>query len=380
MKYFDHAATTPVAEQVKNVMLPYLEDTFGNPGSLHSFGSDASKGIIQARQQVAEFLNCQMQEVYFTSGATESNNMFLKGLLEKGDHLIVSVIEHPSVFEVAKFLEAQEDLGIEVSFAPIDEDGLVSAAKIEQLIKENTKVISIMFVNNELGTIQPISELGEIIENLNKKRSQKIYFHTDAVQAVPYIKLDVQALKVDALSFTGHKIYGPKGSGVLYLKKGIDLTPILHGGGHELGRRSGTENVAGILGLAEATRYIQQNYDKLEVVKELRDDLLLKLQNDFPQMKVYGDMDLRVPGNLNISFPKVEGEQLIYLLDLEGFAVSSVSACSSKALKPSKVLLAMGASNEEARGTIRITLGLQTSQEDINELFTAIVKVVKKLK
>lgn len=376
MKYFDNAATTPLADEVKKAMMPFFEDNFGNAGSLHTLGSNASHALIQARQQVAEFLNCDLKEIYFTSGATESNNMFLKGILQTGDHVIVSAIEHPCISETVKYLETQ---GVLVSYVLVNSDGLVEIEKVRAAVQEKTKVVSIMMVNNEIGTIQPIKEIGEMISEINKNREQKIYFHTDAVQAAPYIALDVEELKVDALSLSGHKIYGPKGVGVLYLKQGIEIVPLIHGGGQELGRRSGTENIAGIIGMAAATQYIRASYDQLDAVRGFRDDLLQKLQGKFPQMNVHGDMNQRIPGNLNISFPGIEGEQLIYLLDLAGFAVSSVSACSSKGLEPSRVLLAMGASQEEARGTMRITIGLQHKQEDIDALYVAICDVVEKL-
>lgn len=388
--YFDYAATTPIALSVLDAMMPYLQNEYGNAGSLHEFGHDASKALLQAREQVAEFLNCKMQEVYFTSGATESNNIALQGVLEKGDHLIISSIEHPSVYEVAKALEER---GIEVSYLPVQQglDGRLDHDVLADAIKDNTRLVSIMYVNNEIGVVQDIAGIAALIGKINDNRGdlQPILFHTDATQGAPYLTMNVQELGVDLLSFSGHKIYGPKGVGVLYVRQGVEVRPCTFGGGQELGLRPGTENISSIVGLADATRYVIANNHKLNELQEWRDQLYELLVTEFDDMTVYGAFDYterekfflnRIPTNLNISFDGIEAEQLVYLLDAQGVAVSSVSACSSKALKPSRVILAIGGSQQQARSTIRITLGLVTTYEEVQYLYTTLIAVIKKIR
>lgn len=388
--YFDYAATTPVVEPVQQAIQEVLQKQFGNAGSLHAFGHEATQLLMGARETVASFLNCSLQEVYFTSGATESNNIALQGVLEKGDHLIISAIEHPSVFEVAKALEKK---GIEVTYVPVwkNLDGRVDIEALESAIKDNTRLISVMYVNNEIGVIQDISRIAGVVNQVNNNWAhdkKHILLHTDATQAAPYLSCDVQDLGVDMLSFSGHKIYGPKGIGVLYIRKGVDVAPIVWGGGQEQSIRPGTENISGIVGLAEATKYVQENHTKLEQLREWRDELYERLRADFSDITVFGAFDydgneavqVRIPTNLNICFKGIEAEQLVYLLDAEGMAVSSVSACSSKALEPSRVVQAIGGTQEQARSTIRITLGFTTTKEEIDALYTALVNVVHKLR
>jgi len=375
MKYFDFAATTPLDPVVLEAMMPYLTDTFGNAGSLHRFGHEASQALMKSREQVASFLGATIHEVYFTAGATEANNIVIQGLMRPGDHLITTKIEHPCVLKSAQFLK---DRGLDVTFLPVSADGVVSFDDVRAAIRPNTRLISVMMVNNEIGTIQPIQEISALIKEFNADNppEQRIYFHTDAVQAIPYMKLSVDELGVDALSFSAHKIYGPKGVGALYIRRKTPVYPLMMGGGQESGVRPGTENIPGIVGLATAVTRLEQKYEQLPNLQKQRDRIISALQQWRPDMVIHGSVEKRIPTNLNVSFPQLEAEQLLYQLDAAGIAVSSVSACSSQALEPSHVIQAIGGTNEQARGTIRISLGYTTTPEDVNALLAAFESIL----
>ncbi|OGF21525.1 cysteine desulfurase NifS [Candidatus Falkowbacteria bacterium RIFOXYB2_FULL_38_15] len=383
--YLDHSATTPINKEVLKAMRPYLGENFGNPSSLHYFGQKARKGVEDAREKIANFLNCKNDEVFFTSGATESNNLAIFGLIKKIRkqnkdrklHIITSVIEHPAVLEVFDQLKKE---GIEVSYLPVTKNGLVLEDDLKKAIKSETLLVSIMYVNNEVGTIQPIAEIGKLLEEINKKRTpeEKIYFHTDAVQAANYCDCKVSYLGVDMLSFSGHKIYGPKGVGALYVKKGTPISAIVYGGHQEQSLRSGTENVAGIVGMAKAIEMIGKK-DNLKI-RKLRDEVAKKLLAKIPDAIYNGDREKRIPSNANFCFKNVEGESILLMLDMEGIAISTGSACSSGSLKPSHVLLAMGVPQEVSHGSVRITLGKENTKEEIQKLIKALPPIIKKLR
>jgi len=383
--YLDHSATTPLDKEVLKAMKPYLGENFGNPSSLHHFGQKARKGVEDAREKIAKFLNCGSDEVFFTSGATESNNLAIFGLIKKIRrqnkdrklHIITSVIEHPAVLEVFDQLKKED---VEVSYLPVTKNGLVLKDDLKKTIKPETVLVSIMYVNNEVGTIQPIAEMGKLLEEINKKRKpeEKIYFHTDATQAVNYCDCRVDFLGVDMLSLSGHKIYGPKGVGALYVKKGTPIAPIIYGGHQEQSLRSGTENIAGIVGMAKAIEIIGKK-DNLRI-KKLRDEVIRKLLEKIPDAIYNGDRKKRIPSNANFCFKNVEGESILLMLDMEGIAVSTGSACSSGSLKPSHVLLAMGVPQEVSHGSVRITLGKENTKEEIQKLIKTLPPIIKKLR
>ena len=368
--YLDNAATTPVDKEVLKAMEPYFCDIFGNASSLHSFGQEASKAVEKARNKIADFLNCSAQEIIFTSGATEANNIAIKGVINSKDHIITSTIEHPSVLETCQNLEKK---GIEVSYIKPNSDGIIKVEDIEKKIKNNTKLISIMYANNEIGTIQNIKKIGELAKN------KKIIFHTDAVQAINHLDVDVQKLNLDLLSLSGHKIYGPKGIGVLFVKKGTKINKIQHGGHHESNLRSGTLNVPAIVGLGKAVEMILITRDKNNInIKKMRDYALELIQKKIKNIKLNGDLEKRLPNNLNISFMNVEGEALLLGLDLAGIAISTGSACSSGSLEPSHVLMSIGLSHEQAHGSLRITFGKQNTQQEIEYMVEELIKLVEK--
>ncbi len=371
--YLDYAATTPMDKEVVKAMEPYFSDTFGNPSSIHQFGQESLKGMDQARENIAKFFNSEPSEVVFTSGATEANNLALKGVIyaHKGEtipHLITSQIEHPCVLNTARWLE-QQGLA-EVSYLPINQDGLIELDDLKKAIKSNTVLVSIMYVNNEIGTIQPIKEIGELLKEKN------IIFHTDAVQAINYLNCDVQDLGVDLLSFSGHKIYGPKGIGALIVKQGTKLTKIQHGGEQENHFRAGTHNVPAIIGLAKAVELIK-SYPQ---IKELRDYLWQGLQK-IDDISLNGTLDQRIENNLNVSFNKVEGEGVLMSLDLEGIAASSGSACASGSLESSHVILALTNKDHlRSHASIRFTLGKDTKKEDIDYLLQKLPDIITRLR
>ncbi|HHU33039.1 MAG: cysteine desulfurase NifS [Zhaonellaceae bacterium] len=376
--YLDHSATTPVRKEVADLVLSYMTTNYGNPSSIHSFGREAKKALENAREQVAGLIGAKPEEIIFTSGGTEADNLAVIGTAlanqKKGKHLITSVIEHHAVLDSFKYLEKQ---GFEVTYIPVDEYGLVNPDHVAKAVKEQTILLSIMHVNNEVGTIQPIKEIAEII----KSKSQDIIIHTDAVQSVGKIPVDVNELKVDLLTASSHKIYGPKGVGCLYVRKGTKIEPRYFGGGQERKRRPGTENLPGIVGFGKAAELAKQEL-KQEMVKlsELRDMLMDGILKTIPDVKINGDREKRIPGNVNVSIRYVEGEALLLSLDMKGIAASSGSACTSGSLDPSHVLLAMGIPHEIAHGSLRMTLGRDNTKEDIQYVLDTLPGIVNKLR
>jgi len=374
--YLDNAATTPVDKRVLEAMLPYYSDVFGNPSSLHSHGQEAKKAIEEAREKVAKALGADSEEIYFTSGGSESDNWALKGvayaLKEKGNHIITTEIEHHAVLHTCRYLEKE---GFKVTYLPVDEYGLVKPEDLKKAITDKTILVSIMFANNEIGTIEPIEELVKIAHEKN------IYFHTDAVQAVGNVPIDVKKLDVDLLSLSAHKIYGPKGVGALYIKKGVKIHSLIQGGTQERNRRAGTENVPGIVGLGEAIELITKNLDShINKLKFLRDKLINGILEKIPYTRLNGHPTKRLPGNVNVSFEFIDGESLILNLDMAGICASSGSACTSGSLEPSHVLLAIGLSKELARGSLRLTIGKDNTEEDIDKVLEALPQIVKRLR
>ena len=383
--YLDYAATTPTDEEVLNEMMPYFSQKFGNPSSIHQFGQEAAEAIDKARKQVADFLGCSSSEIIFTSGATESNNMTIKGIIKTSDiksiHIITSSIEHHCVLNSCK---AAEKEGSEVTYLKVNKEGLVNLEDIKKAIKENTILISIMYANNEVGTIEPIAEIGEMLKKINSEREKnklpKIYFHTDAVQAVNYLDCNVDNLGVDLLSISGHKIYGPKGVGALYVRQGTKIKSIQQGGEQEYNLRAGTHNVPGIVGLGKTISLVSKNRKKIEEIKKLRDYFIAEILKNIPDTRLNGSKEFRLPHNANISFKGIEGESLLIMLDQEGIAVSTGSACSSPSLEPSHVLMAMGISPELSHSSIRFTLGKDATKENIDFVLKVLVEKVKKLR
>jgi len=384
--YLDYAATTPVDPQVIEAMKPYWSKKSGNPNSLHSWGREARKAIDKSRKITADFLNCQPDEIVFTSGATEANNLALKGVIEafravdtgKTPHIIVSPIEHHCVLDSAKHLEKQ---GIEVSWLKVDKYGLVDPKEVGKLIKKNTVLVSVMYGNNEVGTIQHLAEIAKSLKLKAKSINHKIYFHTDAVQAIQYLDCDVKNLGVDLLSASAHKFYGPKGVGFLYVKKGTFIIRQQDGGGQEFNLRAGTENVAFIVGLGKALELVMKNKDKEKKrLTLLRDYLIenckLKIENCY----LTGHPSKRLPHIASIVVPGAEGEAMLLHLDDKGIAASSGSACTSGTLEPSHVLLAMGIKPEIAHGSLRFSLGKGTKKEDIDYLLDVLPGIVRKLR
>lgn len=385
--YLDHAATTPVDREVFLAMRPFFSQKFGNPASIHTYGQEALQAVDEAREKVASFLNCRIQEVIFTSGATESNNFAIKGVISVSStpkpHIITSKIEHHSVLETMEFLEKR---GAEVTYLPVGHEGILNKKSVQSAIKENTVLISNIYANNEIGTIQPIAGIGELVKLENERRQkegkEKIIFHTDAVQAVEYLDCDVSKLGVDLLSLSGHKIYGPKGVGALFIKQGTKIKPLIHGGFQEYYMRAGTLNVTGIVGLGKAIELIQKHTHKKGIVqiKNLRDKLIDGVIKAIPDAELNGSREYRLPNNANISFAKIEGESILLHLDFEGVAASTGSACASGSLEPSHVLLALGLAHEHAHGSVRFTLGRETKEEEIDRVLKILPSIVQKLR
>ena len=374
--YFDNAATTKLDEEVLETMMPYLKENYGNASSIYKLGREAKKAVEESREKIAKILNCKPNEIYFTAGGSESDNTAIKGIArankKKGNHIITSKIEHPAVLETCKELEKE---GFEVSYISVDENGIVDLEELKSKIKETTILITIMFANNEIGTIEPIEEIGKIAKENN------IYFHTDGVQAVGSVKIDVQKLNIDSLSLSGHKFYGPKGIGALYVRTGVPFEKYISGGHQERNKRAGTENVAGIVGLGKAIELAYENLEEHnKKIKELRDYYIEQVKEKIPYIKINGDMEKRLPGNSNISFRFIEGEGLLLNLDLKGICASSGSACTSGSLDPSHVLLAIGLPHEIAHGSLRISIGKYNTKEEIDYLVENLVEIVNRLR
>lgn len=371
--YLDHAATTPVDKEVLEAMLPFFDEKFGNASSLHAYGREAREALEKSREDVAKLINADADEIIFTGSGTESDNLAIKGIAFKHGkgHIITSKIEHPAVLETCKYLEKK---GFDVTFLPVDKYGLVKPEDVENAIRDDTILISIMHANNEIGTIEPIEEIGEIA------KKHGIIFHTDAVQSAGKIEIDVKKINVDLLSMSSHKIYGPKGVGALYVRRGIKLEPVLHGGGHEKGLRSSTENVAGIVGFAKACEICRRRMrEDAKKITRLRDKIIkevLKIEESY----LTGHPIKRLPNNASFYFKGIEGESLVLMLDAKGIATSTGSACSSKKLQASHVLLAIGIRPEDAHGSLRVTLGRENTEEEIDYFLEVLPEVVEELR
>lgn len=375
MIYLDHAATTRTAPEAVEAMLPYFTEYYGNAGSIYGLGSASKKAVIRAKQTIAQSLGAEPNEIYFTAGGTESDNWALKAAYDtfrdKGKHIITSKIEHHAVLHTCEYLEKQ---GAEVTYLDVDEDGMVDVEQLKRSIRPDTILVSVMYANNEIGTLQPIKEIGEIAAE------HDILFHTDAVQAYGQIPIDVADCHIDMLSASGHKLGGPKGVGFLYISKNVRLRSFIHGGRQERGRRAGTENVPGIVGFeAAANRAMRMMEEKAEYVTRLRDYLISRIEQEIPQVKLNGHRSMRLPGNVNFSFPGVEGESMLIMLDMKGICASSGSACTSGSIDPSHVLLAIGLSPELARGSLRMTLGEDNTMEEMDIVAEELVRIVEKI-
>ncbi len=374
--YMDHAATTPVKKEVLDEMLPYFSEYYGNPSSIYSLSNYSNLAIDKARDQVAKALGAKKNEIYFTGGGSESDNWAIKGVAskhkEKGNHIITTKIEHHAVLHTCEFLAKE---GYDITYLDVDEYGLVSLSDLENAITDKTILITIMFANNEIGTIQPIKEIG----GLAKKHG--VLFHTDAVQAVGSIEIDVNELNIDLLSLTAHKLYGPKGTGALYIRKGVRIDPLITGGAQEKNKRAGTENIAGIVGLGKA---VELAYENLEENNKrligLRERLIRGIEENIDEVRLNGHPSKRLPGNVNFCFRYIEGESLLLSLDLVGIAASSGSACTSGSLDPSHVLLSIGLVHEIAHGSLRLTLGASTTEEDVDYTVNQLVSIVDRLR
>lgn len=374
--YLDHAATTGLDAAVLSKMAPYFSEIFGNANSQHSFGREAVGGVDEARDTIASLIGAKPNEIYFTSGGTEADNWAIRGAAHanraRGNHLIVSAVEHPAMLTTAKELEKE---GFEVTLAPVDEFGTVDVGQLEKSIRPETIFIGVMAANNEIGTLQPLAEISEIAQR------RKILFFTDAVQAAGAIPLDVNAPRVDMMSISGHKFYGPKGVGALYIRSGVKTGRILTGGHQERGMRGGTTNVPGVVGMAEALRLAVAKLDEnAAYVSSLRDRFIARVQKEIPFVKLNGHPENRLPSNANFSFRYVEGESLLFSLDLAGIAVSSGSACSSGSLEPSHVLLATGMSEGLAHGSLRFSFGKENTAEDVDYTVDKLKEIVVKLR
>lgn len=374
--YLDHAATTPTAPAVVEAMLPYFTERFGNPSSIYGWGREARQAMEEAREKVARGLGALPQEIIFTGGGSEADNTAVKGVAlanrGKGNHLITSAIEHHAVLDTCGFLG---ELGFEVTLLPVDQYGMVNPDDVRKAITPKTTLISVMMANNEVGTVQPIAEIGRIA------REHNVIFHTDAVQAVGSLPLNVDELGVDMLSLSAHKLYGPKGVGALYVRRGTKFTQLIHGGGQERKRRAGTENVPGIVGLGKAMEIALDGLEpRTEALARLRDRLVKGLLDTIPRVRFNGHPTQRLANNASLCFEFVEGESLLLNLDLQGIAASSGSACTSGALEPSHVLLAMGITHEVAHGSLRLTLGRDNTEDDIDYVLATLPGIVAKLR
>ncbi|MFA5340475.1 MAG: cysteine desulfurase NifS [Clostridia bacterium] len=374
--YLDHAATTQLEKTVLDKMIPYMRDYYGNPSSIYSIGRESKKVIEEAREKIAECFNCKSSEIYFTSCGTESDNWAIKGVCSfnrnKGMHIITTNIEHHAVMDTYLYMKKQ---GYEITIVPVEKNGIVDPLKIEKEIRKDTILISVMYANNEIGTIQPISEIGLIAKKYG------IIFHTDAVQAAGTIPIDVKKLNIDLMSVSAHKFYGPKGVGALYIKRGIMIDNLFHGGGQEKTRRAATENISGIVGMAEALKYSIDNMDVYNSkIKQIRDAVKERIEAKIPYIIYNGDSEQRLVNNINFCFRFIEGESLILMLDFKGISASSGSACTSGSLDPSHVLLALGLPHETAHGSLRLTFGRDNSMDDVDYIVDTISDVVDKLR
>ena len=384
--YLDYAASTPVDQKVQKVMLPFLRSEFGNPSSVHQLGQRARAAVETARERVATFLGCSANEVVFTSGATEANNLAIQGIVARKSplqkpHIVTSAIEHESVLVPIQALEKEGT--IEATYVQVGKEGIVDPQDVEKAIQKNTVLVSIQYANSEIGSIQPIQEIGKIIKNykLQTKNSQ-LTFHTDAVQAANYLDCNVEKLGVDMLTLSSHKIYGPKGVGVLYIQKGVSMHPLFFGGGQEQDIRSGTENVAGIVGMGEAVQEIQNPKSKIQNIRirQLRDRFMKIIPQRISGTELTGSLVKRLPNNVHVRIKGVEGKDVTLLLDQKGIAVSTGSACSERSQEPSHVLLSMGHEQAEARSAVRITLGKHTRKDEVEKTATILQKVVEQLR
>ena len=374
--YLDYSATTPVKPEVLEQMIPYFTQNFGNPSSLYQQGLRAKMAVEEAREKVAALINAEPREIYFTGGGSESDNWVLEGIADqfknKGNHIITSKIEHHAILHTCEYLEKH---GFEVTYLDVDREGFVKPEVLEAAIKDSTILVSIMAVNNEIGTVEPIKELAEIAHK------HGALFHTDAVQAVGNIPIDVKDMGIDMLSMSSHKIYGPKGEGALFLRKGVRIGSFIHGGAQENGKRAGTENLAGIVGFGAAAELARRNFDdhvaKLTVI---RNHIIDRVLAEIPYVTVNGSLEHRHPGNANFTFKYIEGESILILLDSMGVSVSTGSACSSKSLEPSHVLMAIGVDVESVHGSIRMTVGDMTTMEDADYAIDCLKKVVTRLR
>ena len=380
--YLDYAATTPLDPRVKKAMEPYFSEKFGNTMSLHSFGQEAKEALENAREIVANFMGAKSSEVVFTSSATEANNFALKGIAfankDRGNHIIISSIEHSCIIESAKWLESQ---GFEIKRLKVNKQGFVNLKELEKSIKKETILVSIMHANNEIGTIEPIEKISKIIKTKKSKLKTQIYFHTDAAQTFGKIPVNVKKLGVDLMTVSAHKMYGPKGVGALYIKEGTKITPLLHGGGHEMGFRSSTVNVAGIVGFAKACQIAKNEMEKdAKRLRKLKEKLVKGILNKVKGSHFVGDLKNSLPNIANFWFEGIEGESIVIELDLLGIAVSTGSACSSEKLQASHVLLACGLKPWQAHGSLRVSLGKWTKEKDIDYLLKVLPQVVEKLR
>ena len=374
--YLDYAATTPMRSEVVEAMLPYFTEVFGNPSTIYSYGQEAKEAIEESRSKIARLIKAQEEEIVFTGSGTEADNLALTGIIYasegKKDHIITSAVEHHAVSETTKFLEKRR---YKISYLPVDEYGLVNPDDVKKALTAKTVLISVMHANNEVGTIEPIKEIGRIA------REAKVYFHTDAVQAVGHIGVDVKELGVDLLSISAHKLYGPKGVGALYIRKGTRIAPLMHGGEQEKRRRAGTENVPGIVGLGVAAELaLEEIEEEAGRLRQLRDRLVEGLKERIKHIHFNGHPVKRLPNNVNICVEYVEGESMVLNLDLEGICVSTGSACTSSNLEPSHVLSSMGLPPELAHGSLRFTLGKWTTNEDIDRVLEVLPRIVAKLR
>ncbi len=374
--YLDNAATTRTAPEVVDAMLPYFTESYGNPSSIYSLGAQNKEAVTKAREQIAQTLGAQTNEIYFTAGGSEADNWAIKAAAEayegKGRHIVTSAIEHHAVLHTCEYLEKR---GFEVSYIGVDENGILRLDELEAAIRPDTILISVMFANNEIGTIQPIKEIGEIA------KKHGILFHTDAVQAYGQLPIHVDDYQIDMLSASGHKLNGPKGIGFLYIRKGVKIRSFVHGGGQERARRAGTENVPGIVGMGAAAQLAHRTMaERAEKERQLRDYLIRRIEEEVPYCRLNGDRTKRLPNNVNFSFQFVEGESLLIMLDMEGICASSGSACTSGSLDPSHVLLAIGLPHEIAHGSLRLTLSGETTKEELDTVTEAVKRIVERLR